>query len=72
MRVYPKISASLCARMSRGFNGQDAVGLCPVVEVKHVFINRQWAIAPDCDEPNVQYTGLHARQASRIRGGVEG
>ena len=30
METYPTQSATLCARMSRGFNGQDIGGLCPV------------------------------------------
>lgn len=29
--LYPNTAASLCARMSRGFNGQDANGLLCVL-----------------------------------------
>lgn len=59
--------------MSRGFNGQDAVGLCPVVEVsnENMAISRQWSATPNVNEPNVQHTGLYARQASHSRGGIE-
>lgn len=31
MSVYPKKTGALCARMNRGFNGQDANGLTIVI-----------------------------------------
>lgn len=31
--VYPEKTGTLCARMSRGFNGQDAVGLTVVIKI---------------------------------------
>lgn len=38
-KVYPKRTGTLCARMSRGFNGQDAIGLTVVITLQ----NRQSA-----------------------------
>lgn len=31
IKAWPDITGCLCARMSRGFNGQDAMGLITVV-----------------------------------------
>lgn len=31
--IWPDQSGCLCARMSRGFNGQDAVGLLVVIKI---------------------------------------
>ena len=58
--------------MSRGFNGQDAVGLCPVMEIEddNMAFGRKRPASSDVNEPNVQHAGLYARQASRSRGGV--
>ena len=58
--------------MSRGFNGQDAVGLCPVMEIEddNMAFGRKRPASSDVYEPNVQYAGLYARQASRSRGGI--
>ena len=38
--IFPQKTGSLCARMSRGFNGQEANGLLCVLETDSLIKNR--------------------------------
>lgn len=64
-KTWPEKAGCLCARMSRGFNGQDAVGLLAVigVEDEEILLRRKRSVVQYNDAGNSEHPGLYARPA---------
>jgi site-specific DNA-cytosine methylase len=73
MKVYPKNTGALCAKMDRGLSGQDGFNdMIPVIErtTNGMALCWEWAAAPDVNACGNEHAGLHARSANPYGGGT--